>query len=289
MKKLSLLVFILLITIPQSALTAQRVLTEPETLFAERIPIRPKDSVTGSQFAFKTAGIEGEERQQAALSELLHGNIPPFLRNLKPVRLSHKSSDGKVISAVIWVMPDYLAIGDDNDFLRIPLTYPLAIRIATEYQCILPTRKMVDEIYKQAACQLKPQPLFPGFNMRSSEYYLDHQRKIEAQRRAMGCTLGDLTSGHKKDVVLTNRLIKEPDKIAIYGWHNGIDDPIQPLSTFHGSRYTDYSHGIRLVYHIAWLDGEPRSIVEVLADPLLAPALTYEGIIDKLRSLLRFK
>ena len=161
MKKLPLLVFILLITISQIALTARRVLSEPETLFAERIPLRPKDSVTGSQCALKTAGLEGTEWQQAALAELLQGNIPSFLRKLKPVRLSHKSSDGKVINAVIWVMPDYLAIGDDNDFLRIPLTYPLAIRIATEYQCILPTRKMVDEIYKKAACQLKPQPLFP--------------------------------------------------------------------------------------------------------------------------------
>ena len=289
MKKPPLLVFILLITIFQIALTARRVLSGPETLFAERVPVRQEDSVNGSQFARKTAGMEGAERQQEALSELLQGNIPSFLRNLKPVRLSHKSSDGKVTSAVIWVMPDYLAIGDDNDFLRIPLTYPLAIRIAPEYQCVLPTRKMVDEIYKQAACQLKPQPLFPGLNMRSSEYYLDHQRKIEEQRSAMGCTLGQLTSGHKKDVVLTNRLIKKPDKIAIYGWHNGIDDPIQPLSTFHGSRYTDYSHGIRLVHQTAWIDGEPRLIVEVLADPLLAPVLTYEGIIDKLRSLLRSK
>ena len=289
MKKLPLLVFILFITTSQIALTARRVLSEPEAIYAEKIPLRQNHSVNGSQFAFKTAGMEGAERQQAALAELLQGNIPSFLRKLQPVRLSHKSPDGRVMSAVIWVMPDYLSIGDDNDFLRIPLTYPLAIGIATEYQCILPTRKMVDEIYKQAACQLKPQPLFPGPNMRSSEYYLEHQRKIEEQRCIRECTLGDLISGHKKDVVLTNRLVKEPDKIALYGWHNGIDDPIQPLSTFHGSRYTDYSHGIRLVYQTAWIDGEPRSIVEVLADPLLAPVLTYEGIIDKLRSLLRLK
>ena len=256
---------------------------------AETIPLRPVDSISGSEFAQRTAAMTGAERQQEALSELRRGNIPAFLRELKPVELSYKSSTGKSINAVIWVMPDYLAIGADNDFLRIPLTYPSAIRIANKYGCILPTPKMVDLIYEQATCHLKPQPLFPGINMRSSEYYLKHQEKIEEQRNALGCHLGDLIAGHKKDVVLTNRLIKKPDKIAIYGWHNGIDDPIQPLSTFHENRYADYSHGIRLVWQTVLIDGEARSIIEVLGDPLLAPVLTYEGIIDKLRNLLQSK
>ena len=148
---------------------------------------------------------------------------------------------------------------------------------------------MVDAIYEQSTCHLKPHPLFPGLTMRSSEYYLKHQEKIEEQRNALGCNLGDLIAGHKKDVVLTNRLIKQPDKIAIYGWHNGIDEPIQPLSTFHENRYADYSHGIRLVYQTVLIDGEARSIIEALGDPLLAPVLTYEGIIDKLRNLLQLK
>jgi hypothetical protein len=186
-------------------------------------------------------------------------------------------------------MPDYLAIGSDDDFLRIPLNYPSAITIAKEFGFILPTPKMVDAIYEQSTCHLKPFPLSPGSKMRSSEYYLKHQQKIEEERKCAGCTLGELTSGHKKDVVLTNQLRREKGRIAIYGWHNRKDELIQPLSTFHEERYTDYSHGIRLVYQTVLIDGEPRSILEVLEDPLLAPVLTCEGVIVKLRSLLRWK
>ena len=289
MNNVTFLIFILLTTNPQIALTENSTLSEPGMFLAETIPLRPVDSISGSEFAHGTAAMTGAERQQAALSELCRGNIPAFLRELKPVKLSYKRSSGTTTTAVIWVTPDYLAIGAENDFLRIPLTYPAAIRIAKEYGCILPTRKMVDAIYEQATCRLKPQPLFPGLNMRSSEYYLKHQEKIEEQRNTIGCNLGDLIAGHKKDVVLTNRLIKQPEKIAIYGWHNGVDEPIQSLSTVHENRYADYSHGIRLVWQTVLIDGEARSIIGVLGDPHLAPVLTYEGIIDKLRNLLHSK
>ena len=289
MNNLTFLIAFLFANCPQTTLMGGSALSESDTLLVEKIPIRPKDGISGSEFAQRTITMSGAERQRAALSELRSGNIPEFLRRLKPVRLSHKDQMGKCITATIWVTPDYLAIGSDDDFLRIPLTYPSAIIIAEEFGFILPTRKMVDAIYEQSTCRLKPQPLFPSFKMRSSEYYLKHQQKIEEQRLRAGCMLGDLISGHKKDVVLTNRLLSERDKIAIYGWHNQKDEPIQPLSTFHGTRYTDYSHGIRLVYQTVLINGEPRSIFEVLEDPLLAPALTYEGVIAKLRSLLRWK
>ena len=59
MKKPPLLVFILLITIFQIALTAKWVLSESETLFAERIPVRQEEIVNVSQFACKTVGMKG--------------------------------------------------------------------------------------------------------------------------------------------------------------------------------------------------------------------------------------
>ena len=109
---------------PQIALAVNSTLSVPGMFLAETIPLRPEDSISGSEFAHRTAAMTGAERQQAALSELRRGNIPAFLRELKPVELSYKSSTGKSINAVIWVMPDYLAIGADNDFLRIPLPTP---------------------------------------------------------------------------------------------------------------------------------------------------------------------
>jgi hypothetical protein len=142
--------------------------TGPESFYAEMIPLRPRDAISGSEFARRTSGMTGAERQQAALTELRRGNIPEFLRNLKPVRLNYATADKNEINAVIWVMPDYLAIGSNEDFLRIPLNYNTAIKIANEWGFILPTKKIVDAVYEQSTCHLEPDPLPPGPKMRSS-------------------------------------------------------------------------------------------------------------------------
>ncbi|MFH1570282.1 MAG: hypothetical protein ABIL09_19980 [Gemmatimonadota bacterium] len=229
--------------------------------------------------------MPGADRQQLAVQELERGNVPGFLRTFKPVRLTHVRTEGDTLEAVIWVTPDYLAIGTDQDFLRIPLTYSSATEIANRFGCSLPTRKMVDAIHEQAEVKLRPQPMAPGPRMRSSAYYLEHQRRIEQQRA--GSVLGKLVSGHKKDIVLTNRLRRKPGRIAIYGWIRRSGEPIQPLSTVHGAEYADYSHGLRLVRAEVWIGGRMRSLYEVLQDPELAPVLTYEGVIDGPRRLMR--
>ena len=98
--------------------------------------------------------------------------------------------------------------------------------------------------------------------------------------------LDALISGHKKDVVLTNRLARAGAKIAIYGWHRLSGTPIQPLSTVHSASYADYSHGIRLVSDIVLIDGEPWSIYRVLEDPWLARILSDEGPIPRVREFM---
>ena len=259
----------------------------PEEVILTIIPTRPPNAMTGTQFALKTAGMKGRERQEAARQELRNGNIPDFLRKLKPIRLHFQPAKGQALEALVWVTPDYLAIGSDEDFLRIPLTYPSAVMVSNAFDCIPPTRKIVDNVREQATCILEPETMPPGPRMRSSEYYLEHQRRIRAAREAAGCRLGDLTAGVKKDVVLTNRLFEKPGRIAIYGWFRKSGRPIQPLSIVHGYRYADYSHGLRLVSRTVWIKGEPRSALEVLADPMLAPLLTYEGLIARIGDLLK--
>ncbi len=256
-----------------------------ELFFASWIPERQPGALTGKQFAEMTKGWKGRKRQEAALSQLRSGNIPKFLRYLKPVHLQYKLNDGQVIHATIWVTPDYLSIGSDEDFLRIPLTRPSAVEIADEFGFILPTRKIVDAITSQAEFRFKPQPLSPGKMMRSSEYYIRHNELIEEQHR--GRPLGELVAGHKKDVVLTNRLLG-PERIAIYGWHRRNGKPIQKLSTVHGARYADYSHGVRLIFNKVCIDGQILSIYDVLVDPKLAPVLSYEGLIPRIRKLMHW-
>ena len=50
------------------------------------------------------------------------------------------------------------------------------------------------------------------------------QRKDRRAVPRAGGTPGTLVSGHKKDVVISPRLTTNPEKLAIYGWHqlNGV-------------------------------------------------------------------
>jgi hypothetical protein len=210
-----------------------------------------------------------------------------FLRTLVPVGLWASAAAGRAAAtepdAWVWVLPDYLALGTDADFLRIPLTLPVALQVAGAWDMYLPTRKIVDAVYRQAEVRLAPRPLRPGPTMRSSEYYLRHQQLIEAD--LVGKRRGALTAGHKKDIVLTRRLAKQADRIAIYGWHRGEGKPIQPLSLVHGARYADYSHGVRLVDSKCLCHGVEQRLDALLLDPAEAPIFSFEGEIP--RALVR--
>jgi hypothetical protein len=241
---------------------------------------------TGSQFVDYVAGMNARQREQAILKELLNGNLPGFLKNLIPVALSYHQPNGKTVTATVFVMPEYLAIGSDKDFLRIPMNLYTAAAVATRMGFILPTRKIVNAIYEQSAFHFAPEPMQAGPQMRSTEYYQTHNQKIETQSRTLGVTQGALVSGHKKDVVVTNLLTSNPGRIAIYGWHRLNGAPIQPLSTVHGACYADYSHGIRLVSETVMVDGQSKSVYDVLKDPVLSRVLSDEGPIPNLRGLI---
>ena len=185
------------------------------------IPPRASQALTGSQFAESVSNMDRQQREHAILGQLLEGNLPGFLRKLVPLKLSYELASGKTVTATIFVMPEYLAIGSDSDFLRIPMNLHTATAIADRFGFVLPTKKMVDAIYDQSTCHFTPQPLPAGPQMMSTEYYRIHNAMIDEQSQARGFPVGALVSGHKKDVVLTNRLASNPGRIAIYGWHRG--------------------------------------------------------------------
>jgi hypothetical protein len=246
---------------------------------------RSPTASSGSDFARRVAAMSDSEREQAIETELLAGNMPTFLKRLAPVTLLGRGKDGRIVRGTVCVLPDYLAIGSDHDFLYVPMRLATALEVASHYGFTLPTPRIVDAIYEQSAVHLLPQPLPAGNEMRSTGYYQRHNELIGDQRSALGTAPGMLTAGHKKDIVFTNRLWRNPDRVAIYGWHRGDHDPIQPLSTVHGARYVDYSHGVRLVSTVVYVDGETRSISDVLADPHLAQILSAEGPIPRLAEL----
>ena len=250
------------------------------------IPARDNQDLTGSEFAEYVSRMSPQERESAILDEILKGNIPEFLRKLVPVILRCQLPSGKELEATIFVAPDYLAIGSNNDFLRIPMNLHTAATIAERFGFLFPTKKMVDAIYLESRVHLVPQPLPAGPQMRSTDYYSTHNEMVDEQARSLGARLGDLISGQKKDVVMTNLLASRIGHIAIYGWHRGPGQPIQPLSTVHGANYADYSHGIRLVSNIAVIGGQIRSIYDILGDSSQARVLSDEGPIPNVRELL---
>jgi len=259
-----------------AAAADEAVAAECPRALAQAIPERSTDALTASDFVRRTSGLSESARETAVAAELLAGNLPEFLKRLRPVTLPSLRSNGDV-RVTICVMPDYLALGSDDDFLRLPMGLPTALEVADRFGFVLPTARMVDAIYEQAEVRLRPQPLPPGEAMRSIGYFWQHQGRIQAQRLAAHASLGALMAGQKKDLVLTNRLLAKPGRVAIYGWHEGAGRPIQPLSTVHGARYADYSHGVRLVSAVAYVDGAARPLLEVLEDPRLAGLVSDEG------------
>lgn len=146
----------------------------------------------------------------------------------------------------ICVAPDYYT----KKGIRTPLGYSDALKLADSLDQWLPTKEMVDAIYRQADIKLAPIPMPPTDEMTSIAYYVEHHRLIEKQiaDSAFLDTRGKLIAGHKKDVVAIDR---KSERVAIYGWHLSDSTVIQPFSTVHRRDYFDYSHGIRLIKKVA--------------------------------------
>lgn len=232
--------------------------------------------LTGSAFLQQTAGLSQAAREQAILQAVRQGHIPSFLGNFQEVTLRHGGHEARVR-----VAPDYLAIGTDQDFVRMPMFPATAQQIADSLGCTLPRPKLVDAIWSQAQYKLAPRPLTAGSSMGSNDYYRRANQLIDQE--LAGRPPGPLTAGDKKDIVLTNRLASNPGKVAIYGWHRTSGSAIQPLTTVHGATYVDYSHGLRLVSREMVVDGRATTVDAVLQDPSLAGLLTNEVPVRVLR------
>ncbi len=249
------------------------------------MPGRSRNAEAGSTVIGRLTGSGGRERDDAITAEILRGNMPEFLRDLVPVSFDGTDARGRPTRITICVTPDYLSVGSNRDFVRVPLGLPAAMRIAERFDMVLPTTRMVDEIYRQAQVHLNPRPMDPTSAMVTTGYFLRHNATVQGQLQQAGARLGQLVSGHKKDLVLTNRLQSRPGQVAIYGWHQRNGRAIQPLSTVHGAQYADYSHGIRLVSRRAFVNGREVDLRDLLSNSQVAGLLSEEGTITN-RQLL---
>jgi hypothetical protein len=218
-------------------------------------------SLTGNEFYHQAFAMKWAARDSFALKEILAGNVPDFLKEMVAVNVSIVDSlTGKTIKATYYVTPDYLSIGTNKDWARINITPYGAQKIADNFHCFLPTRKMVDDIYKASAVKLEPVPMYAFRD--STPTMWQHHLIIEGQRNGRK----GLISGIQKDVVISGKISRETkkDKVAIYGWHKLDGKAIQPLYTGHIYWWVDYSQGIRLVYDKIKVDGKWMDYTDVL-------------------------
>lgn len=277
---------------------------------------------TGSEFMDQIMNKSGAEREAAILAELQKGNIPDFLREFKTIEVPFTAKDGSTHNMVVNVMPDYLAIGSNDDHVLIPMTPRTAQAFADQFGYSLPTATLVDDIFERAEVKLTSDtrsrdPLEnltrnyagKGREQMSTAAFAEHDEAIRKRYESEtlgkdGCEGGVrghgdvvLTAGHKKDLVLTHAGRFDAGEegtgeLAFYGWYDDNGKPMEGVpvdaskpqgpkregmaATAHSPHFVDYSQGARMVDDTVFIDGNPMSIKEVLADPNLHTALSKE-------------
>lgn len=255
-----------------------------------QFPARPANALPGSQFIASLNSRDFKSRDDIIVSEILRGNFPNFMRQLVPITISEQGH-----TLIYYVTPDYLCVGDDMDYVRVPMSAPSAQKIADSFDCVLPTAKMSNQIWKEAKAKLPPKPMsgitsniggktyspteFLKRKMTDTDSFAEHNRLIQEQ--LSGHKPGELVAGHKKDVVISNQLATRPDRVAIHGLHNTKGQAIQGGSWGHELDYRDYSHGIRLVNKQCQLDGKTIDLVrDIMQNNKLSFLVSDEGALQ---------
>ena len=257
-------------------------------------------ALTGHEFIQKVQDMGFWDMEEQTVAQILAGNVPSALKKFRKitytVTIRHRYQsytlegfpDGPVKNEThkykveMWVLPDYLAVGNDQDFVRMPMGPLAAQRVADSLYCSLPTTFLSDRIDEVSEGRIEIFPFRPvGDRNMKPLCFEDSNNAINALMRSKGLKFGQFVSGLKKDVVLTTRLENEPDyyrHVAIYGWFHPDGHPQQPLFIRHGNFYSDYSHGIRLIYRTIKIDGKEYDLRAVLEDPFLFRLVSKEDV-----------
>ena len=235
------------------------------------------------------------EMEDMTIAQILSGNMPSALKKFRKITytvslpVSRLKKDLKPsekryqkYKVEMWVLPDYLAVGNDGDYIRMPMGPLAAQRVADSLYCSLPTTFLSDRIDEVSEGRIEIFPFRPvGDRNMKPLCFEDSNNAINALMRSKGLKFGQFVSGLKKDVVLTTRLENEPEyyrHVAIYGWFHPDGHPQQPLFIRHGNFYSDYSHGIRLIYRTIKINGTEYDLRKVLEDPVLFRLVSSEKV-----------
>jgi len=244
------------------------------------LPPRATNAPNGTQFTNIITSLSRDEREQWIYAQIISGNVPNWLRTLKPINVSAAGH-----TATYYVTPDYISIGSDTDFFREPMTPLLAQRLGDRLGYSLPTRKMVNQIWSSSAVKITPTTIPADPDMITVPYFAQHNAAVAAQRNATtnAQPLGALVGGTKKDVIISARIYTNfaspsiTKTVVIYGWHYTDGTFIQPIYNGHEETYADYSHGIRFVQMNLTVDGGANTITNVLTSAPLCSLLSDDS------------
>jgi hypothetical protein len=275
-------------------------------------PARPSGATGGRAFM---ETIKGEAdprdwgaRENAIVSQLVSGNMPDSLLTWIKIDLAYKDST-RDLKGSVEVLPDYLAVGSDSDYVHVPLDPVSAQLVADKLDAILPTARICHAIYKQTAEKNRINAIErdywqpdggrrrsakPGRTQASTSAYLEHSEAIQAKMKSAGISHGELVAGHKKDVVIARRLLTDVNKVAFHGFYDSKGYPHEPCyenpdrapkpscdkdspTIAHHRRFSDYSQGVRLVNPWMVVNGERKKVADVLADKNLSLLVSNEG------------
>jgi hypothetical protein len=274
-------------------------------------------TTSATDFIAKIAGEQPPKdwhaREKAIFKELVRGNVPDAIaKRLVRIDLS-VTVKGRTITGSVDVMPDYLCVGDDNNYVYIPMDPITAQRVAFELDMNLPTARICHAIYEAAGKIDKKNQL----NAITRDYqthtdtpknraqtataaYVEHSDAIKKRMADRGLRFGDLVAGHKKDVVISKGLHENRLRIAFHGFYDDAGVPTEPCkekgtasglpgckerpSLAHGwesnPHFCDYAQGVRLVSDDMIVNGKSMSMRKVLLDDELSALISSEGKID---------
>lgn len=280
-------------------------------LRAEFFPPRDASAPAGRAFMARIAGERAPadpiSREEQIVAALTSGNMPDRLLRWVPITLTHQATSGP-ITGTVRVLPDYLSVGNDADFVRVPLDAVSAQRVADAFKVMLPTARICHAIYEQTPARQRVNAIqrdyyladaarrtaARGRDQTSTAAYLEHSEAIQARMTTAGLTFGELVAGHKKDVVIARRLHTTPDHVAFQGFYDGQGFPFEPCyenaerrprpdcrkdnpTLAHTRRFSDYAQGVRLLHPWMIVNGRRRTVADVLADPELSALISSEG------------
>ena len=246
---------------------------------------KPTATLAGSDFMRRADTTAFWTLEDIIVETVTAGQVPDALRHFRKITFTTPVVDSVEIlrkkhKVEMWVLPDYVAIGTNDDFVRMPMGPLAAQRIADALDCTLPTPFLVDRIAEASEGHVDIFPFRPLGNRNSQPIvFQDSNNAINAQFKAYGYEFGQFISGLKKDIVLTYKIMTLTEyerNVAIYGWHHPDGCAQQPLFVRHGNFYVDYSHGVRLIYNKVKIDGVEYNIREILQSPELYRLLSDE-------------